>query len=263
MGQLRSTTPDWDGCVKTDHLRHIREYWNGEASDYANAHPEHLDETCHPSWGLFNIPEHDIRILVEDLAPGDRVLDLGCGRGQDAVGYAEMGMDVTAIDISDGQLANAIAHERVTYVHSSAEKVPVPSGHFEAVFSDHGAFDHSPARPLLDEVHRVLKPNGVLAICTYTPLAICCYDSGKGRIGEQLQRRYPDDDIKFNGKITAVERSYAGWITAFLATGFEIVGLEELKVRPESRPFFSDLISTEWASKWPCDLIWKVRRCAP
>ncbi|MEZ4768408.1 MAG: methyltransferase domain-containing protein [Caldilineales bacterium] len=43
-------------------------------------------------------------VLGETFAPGDRVLELGCGTGEDAVWLAQRGVHVTATDASTAML---------------------------------------------------------------------------------------------------------------------------------------------------------------
>lgn len=248
--------------MKLNHLSHIRSYWNEEAARYAADHDEHLDLARHPSWGLFNLREDERRIVLDDLCSDGRVLDLGCGRGHDAVGYAMRGFNVVAVDISEAQLAMAISHERVEYVCTEAENCGLPDDSFDVVVSDHGSFDHSPPSLLLREVRRVLRMGGILAVCTYTPLAFSCYVGGHRPLSRKLTRPYPRDRVAFDGHITAVEYSYAGWIAEFRAAGFEILRLDELRPLLGSEAFFSELVTTEWASNWPCDFVWKVRKAS-
>ena len=52
-------------------------------------------------------------------------------------------------------------------------------------------FDHSPPGMLLSEVRRVLRMGGLLAVCTYTPLAFSCYAGPDRPLGRELVRPYP------------------------------------------------------------------------
>src|SRR5438552_18884525 len=53
----------------------------------------------------------DDLLAVAALAPGDRVLEIGCGTGQATVPLAERGLAVTAIDV--GSNLTAIARRRL------------------------------------------------------------------------------------------------------------------------------------------------------
>ncbi|MDX9759181.1 MAG: class I SAM-dependent methyltransferase [Bacteroidota bacterium] len=53
------------------------------------------------------------RQLLADLlarVPAQRAVDMGCGTGVHAVALAQLGLDVTGIDVSDGMLEKARAH---------------------------------------------------------------------------------------------------------------------------------------------------------
>ena len=46
-------------------------------------------------------------------------------------------------------------------------------------------------------------------------------------------------------------------VRLLLETGFEIEGLVELKVPEDSRTRFP-YMRAEWASRWPCEEVWKA-----
>lgn len=243
-----------------NYVEKIKDYWNSSSKEYLKTHPEHLDSSMHPSWGLWHIPEETLKIIHHIDLESKKVVDLGCGRGHDTVAYAKLGAYVIGVDISEEQLKGAIPHPNVEYVCACAESLPVADSDIDLIVSDHGAFDHSPAPILLQEMHRVLKDGGDLIVCTYSPLAYSCHDRASGKIGKTLVNRYPKGDIKFDGKLIVPEYSYQDWISFFRRGGFEIQRLEEITVPPEATSFFSDMVDTEWATNWPCDIIWHVRK---
>jgi 2-polyprenyl-3-methyl-5-hydroxy-6-metoxy-1,4-benzoquinol methylase len=50
--------------------------------------------------GISKKPSKLILALEEYLARGDKVLEIGCGNGQDASYIAELGCNVTALDLN-------------------------------------------------------------------------------------------------------------------------------------------------------------------
>lgn len=246
--------------MRIHHLAKIAEFWNGEADGYCQLHPEFLEEHLHPSWGLLHLPEREIRIIADELRAGITLLELGCGCGHDAVAYANLGAEVVALDVSAEMLRRSISHRRVRYVLASAESIPLSNSSVDIAISDHGAFDYSPPPLLLKELHRVLKPNGLLAICVHSPLAFSCYNEEEECLATELLRPYPSSSIGYDGLVTSVEYSYSEWIRAFRNADFDIERLEEIRAGPQDRAYFGWLVNRDWAVHWPCDIIWKVRR---
>lgn len=101
--------------------------------------------------------------LVRALGPleGLRVLDLGCGKGRFASRLADAGARVIGLDISSAMLAEAVDLARV---RASARRLPFADASFDAVVAVE-VFEHLPdIAGTLDELARVLRPGGRLAI---------------------------------------------------------------------------------------------------
>jgi len=216
----------------------------------------------HPSWGMWNIPERDLGLLRDYLLPGKDLIELGCGQGHNAVGFAEHELNVLGVDVSREQLSRAIGHPGVKYVLSPAERIPAQDGSVDIVTSDHGAFDYSPPKLLLQEVARVLKPGGVLAFCTFSPIAYTCFDQGSGTLGERLVNDYPSNLFYYDGSITSSQMSYSSWVTMIHSFGFSILRLEELLAPSGSPSYFNELVSAEWGTRWPLEIAWLIQKNA-
>jgi SAM-dependent methyltransferase len=108
------------------------------------------------------------------LVPGERVLDVGCGGGLDALVAAlsvlpdgeVVGVDLTPEMIQRANEARAqLPAAHVRFVRANAERLPFPDGAFDVALSN-GCLNLSPRkRELLGEVHRVLRRGGRLALC--------------------------------------------------------------------------------------------------
>ena len=107
------------------------------------------------------------------IGEGEAVLDIGCGAGVDTIVAAKMvgpPGTVTGIDLVPEMLAQArenvemMGLENVTFVETSAEKMPFPDADFDIVISN-GVYNLIPDKlSALAEAFRVLKPSGRLMI---------------------------------------------------------------------------------------------------
>ena len=116
---------------------------------------------------------HDLALdrIGAAVAPGMRLLDVGCGGGRFALRLAERFPDVTVVglDLSPEQIARAkrrgeALRDRVSFVQGTALELPFDPGAFDLVYSV-GSLKHwpSPERGLRECV-RVLAPGGKLWI---------------------------------------------------------------------------------------------------
>lgn len=105
-----------------------------------------------------------IREGVGDTLHGRRrVLEVGCGTGDDARRLAAAGHEVVALDV-EAHDAWALDSPGVEFVAASAERLPFPDADFDAVI-ERDALHHmgEPGRALR-EMRRVLRADGVAVI---------------------------------------------------------------------------------------------------
>ncbi len=105
-------------------------------------------------------------------APGEQVLDIGCGIGGPArwiaarAGCHVTGVDLTAEFCEAAVALNAAAGmaERVRILHGSATDLPLPDAAFDRAYSQNVAMNIADKPRFYAEARRVLRPGGVLAL---------------------------------------------------------------------------------------------------
>lgn len=105
------------------------------------------------------------RRLVEMAAagPGMGALDLACGTGDIALALAERGARVIGLDVTH-RMVQLARNKRGTaaFVTGDMMALPFPSSQFDLVTTGYGIRNVPDLAPALAEIHRVLKPGGVL-----------------------------------------------------------------------------------------------------
>jgi SAM-dependent methyltransferase len=115
--------------------------------------------------------------LVVDRAgiePGMEVLDVACGSGNATLPAAKAGARVTGLDFAPGLLE--IARERaadamveIDFIEGDAQQLPFDDASFDRVVSTFGHMFAPDHRRTADEMKRVLKPGGVIAVACWMP----------------------------------------------------------------------------------------------
>jgi SAM-dependent methyltransferase len=132
--------------------------------------------------------EQEVAFLVEalELAPGMRVLDVGCGPGRHALALARRGIEVVGVDISERFLAVARrdAPPLASFVRHDARSLPFDAEFDAAISLCQGAFglqggpaadqgrsiaaDLTGDAPVLAGIARALRPGGVAAVSAFS-----------------------------------------------------------------------------------------------
>lgn len=109
---------------------------------------------------------------------GERILDIGCGDGTYNYRIGLRGAQIIGFDLNRMQLKRAIKHHKIPstgYFCGDATHLPIQAEQFDTVMSL-CVFEHLPDdRETLNEVWRVLRPNGRLLL-TLDSLSIDAVD---------------------------------------------------------------------------------------
>ena len=125
----------------------------------------------------------DVLTRRAHIESGMTVLDVACGTGNATIAAAEMGARVTGLDFSPRLIA--IARERgsdakveVDWLEGDAQSLPFDDDSFDRVISAIGHMFAPDHRRTADELRRVCRKDGRIAVACWTP---------EGNIGAMFQ----------------------------------------------------------------------------
>jgi ubiquinone/menaquinone biosynthesis C-methylase UbiE len=135
----------------------MKDNFSKQAALYAKYRPEY--------------PQEMYAHILSRCTGRSQAWDCATGNGQVAKVLAEQFGKVYATDISEKQLANAVQADNLDYSLAEAERTPFPDNHFDLVTVGQALhwFDFD---GFFNEVKRVLKPGGVLAVWGYSNMLI-------------------------------------------------------------------------------------------
>jgi SAM-dependent methyltransferase len=112
-----------------------------------------------------------------DVHSGDLVLDVAAGTGNTALAAARRGGVVTAADIVPAALETASRRAKAEGLALScrdarAEELPFADGEFDVVVSTFGCMYAADHQRAADELVRVCRPGGRIAVASWTPTGL-------------------------------------------------------------------------------------------
>jgi SAM-dependent methyltransferase len=144
---------------------------------------------------------HELR-----LGPGSRVLDIGCGSGEDTIRLAALvvpggraiGLDASAVMVREARRRAAGTGLPVEFLAGRAEEIDLPPGHVDACRFER-VLQHLPSpAAALREAARVLRPGGRLAAFEPDWTRFSIAGAGReltGRIVEARLRMVANPDV--------------------------------------------------------------------
>lgn len=139
-------------------MRYVHDYDSAHASNMVNV----------------RTAERNAAFLLPYLRAGMRVLDVGCGAGSITVGFAAVVSpgEVVGVEIDEGQVelgnqrAGQMGLSNVRFEAGDIHALPYPDNSFDAAFA-HAVIEHvGRPRHAVEEMLRVVKPGGLVAIRT-------------------------------------------------------------------------------------------------
>lgn len=216
-------------------------------------------------WGLFAVPESELRALGD--IRGLEVVELACGTAYFSAWLARAGAKVVAVDLSGEQLATARRLQQqlgpvFPLVQADAERVPLASGRFDLVVSEHGAAAWCDPERWLPEAARLLRPGGRLVFLTNSHLSALCVPAEEGLAGERLIRGQREAyRVHWQGGGIEFHPSHGDWVRLLRESGFVVEALREIYAPPDrgDHPFY-EIVSSDWAARWPAEELWVATR---
>ena len=146
--------------------------WDGPDGEYWAAHQERFDNSIRPHHGRL--------MAVAAIAPGERVLDIGCGNGltsRDAARAVGPQGSVVGADLSGPMLARAerLAKDEglgnVRYEQADAQVHPFEPGTFDVAMSRFGVMFFADPVAAFTNIASALRSGGRLAMLVWGPPA--------------------------------------------------------------------------------------------
>jgi ubiquinone/menaquinone biosynthesis C-methylase UbiE len=143
----------------TEQQEQARKLWS--SGDYASA--MHVIETVGPR-----------AVEAAGVSDDDVVLDVACGNGNATIPAAKTGAKVTGIDLTPSLLEAGRADAKeagveIEWIEGDAQKLPFDDASFDVVISVFGCMFVPDQSAEAQEMARVLKPGGRMAVCAWTP----------------------------------------------------------------------------------------------
>jgi SAM-dependent methyltransferase len=157
------------------------------------------------------IEEPVVWSAVAELPPG-RAVDAGCGTGRHSLRLAELGHDVTGIDLSPAMLQHARSRvPKATFLEGDLRALPFEDATADVVVSGL-ALAHLPdLGPPVAEIGRILRPGGHAVLSTLHPFQA------------QLGWHAPFEDAQGRrGFVREHPHTHADYLAAFRAAGLTV-----------------------------------------
>lgn len=248
-----------------EHVKRNRVLWDDWARTYGEwAERAWLEDP--PSWGIWSVPESEVGMFPAELA-GIDAIELGCGTAYISCWLTRRGARVVGIDNSEAQLATARRLQRehgldFTLLHGNAEEVPYPDASFDFAISEYGACLWADPYRWVPEAARLLRPGGRLAFLVNSFLMDLCMppEDNVAATDRLLHSGFDRHRVEWPGDMgVEFHLSHGEWIRLLRRSGFEIEDLVEVRPHADAKTRFP-FVTLDWARKWPCEEVWKVRR---
>jgi SAM-dependent methyltransferase len=245
------------------------EAWTRANAEYTDARAEQAWAKEEIDWGIWHIPESELRALPD--VTGKDVVELGCGTAyfgawlKKAGAARVVGVDPTPAQLETARRCNETFGLGLELIEAFGEDVPLPDSSFDLVFSEYGASIWADPYRWIPEAARLLRPGGELVFLRNSTLVILCSPEEDVPAEERLHRpQFGMHRFQWPGEGVEYHLSHGDWIRLLRGNGFEILDLIELQAPADAETHKQyDYVSADWSRKWPAEEIWRARLHRP
>jgi SAM-dependent methyltransferase len=254
--------------LEADSVAINRDVWTRSNAQYTDARASAAWAQPEIAWGVWQVPETQLRALPRSVAGLD-VVELGCGTAYVSAWLARRGARPVGVDPTPAQLATARRCQQefglpFPLVEAPAEHVPLPDSAFDLAVSEYGASIWADPYGWIPEAARLLRPAGRLVFLRNSTLSILCSpDTGKtvDRLVRPQFGMHRFENWLADGGGIEFHLSHGDMLRLLRANGFEIHDLIEIAAPPDAvdHPFY-DTVPVTWAKQWPAEEIWVAEK---
>ncbi len=167
------------------------------------------------------------RVLDEVVPAGARLLDVGCGPGEDAARLGARGVSVVGIDPSRGMVAEARRRGvDARVLPAEAVGTLADAGPFDAVLMDFGVANCVDLDAVAEGLARVLRPGGVGVVVPMPRIhpTWMLRELVRGRPAGALARARAEAIVDVAGEPIPFRYRSPAEVAAAFSTGFDVVG---------------------------------------
>lgn len=247
----------------SEHVLKNRDAWNKSSDEYERDHAHVLTGEHAMAWGNWRIPEAQLHILGE--VAGKDILELGCGAARWSISLAQNGARTVGLDISSRQLQHAqrlMSEAGLSFplIEASAEHVPLPDASFDIVFCDWGAMTFCDPYATVPEAARLLRPGGLFAFMTASPILALCHDKQTDQVGQTLLNDYFTLHRLERDYAVEFQLPYGEWIRLFRRNNLIVEDLIEPQPPPDATSTYLTPEEATWGRRFPWESLWKLRK---
>ncbi len=159
---------------------------------------------------------------IDFVEPGMKLLDLACGDGLDLQYYKTLGVEIFGLDASDELVEIAKQKNPGTDIRVGLfEKIPFEDACFDIVLSKYAIQTSKDMNPVFSEIHRVLKPGGIMMYLVTHPFRQ--FFEKREDKASYFEQKIVDSHI-LNNSITVKEPSHTlnEYMNDFLFNNFDV-----------------------------------------
>jgi 2-polyprenyl-3-methyl-5-hydroxy-6-metoxy-1,4-benzoquinol methylase len=212
----------------------IREGWERIAEAYQHRYAIPCDKV---RYGPMCPSDEELQLL--GAVDGRRVLDIGCGGGQNSIALARRGARVTAIDPCETQLrfakALAVCHGvEVEFLQASAEETRGLGERFDIVLSCYALMFVADVAAVFRQVRHLLRVGGIFVVSVDHPMRLSgdWNEADEFVVRNYFQTGWQSWHYDFPERATGTtmhryHRTLGQWVQAIVGAGLRLTRLME------------------------------------